>query len=194
MTRSCFGDIARLLTSMLLVLSLATPLQSTADAAAPSAVEPQPMAEAQPAATEAQPLQEIIEDYAESESHAGMGLLVAVVSVTFIFGGPVLILSLLITQHYRSQKRLAEFRRECVGKLIDAGKDVPEALLFFDDLGRDQSPGRDLSRGIKNVALGVGVGIFLGAVIDPQAGTFGLILVALGGAQLLSWKLTAKAA
>lgn len=179
-----FNTVAGLLISITLVFGLAIPIKSLAaqEAALPAAASASPPVE----------LNRVIQGYAGSQVSQGLGLLIPIVSVIIIFGGPVLIVSLLITQHYRSQKRLAEFRRESIGKLIDAGRDVPESLLYFDDLGKDKNPERDLSRGVKNIGLGVGIGVFLAAVSSLQAGTFGLILVSLGCAQLLSWKLTRK--
>ncbi|RZA04759.1 MAG: ABC transporter ATP-binding protein [Moraxellaceae bacterium] len=127
------------------------------------------------------------------ETEPATGAIVPVVALLLIFGGPVLILITLILQHYRSQKLKAEFRRECVGKLIDAGKDVPASLLFFDDLGADKTPEKTLNRGLNFLGLGIGITVFLWAVNGLQAGTFGLIFIGLGCAQLISWKLTHQA-
>lgn len=121
-----------------------------------------------------------------------IGVVAPVLAILLIFGGPIALAIILVLQHYRSQRCFGEIRRECINKLIDAGKDVPESLLFFDDPAN--SADKDLSRGLKNLGLGAGIAIFLTAINGPAAGTFGLILIGLGGAQLVSWKLSRKAA
>jgi hypothetical protein len=183
MNRNRFiNTIASLLVSITITLGLIAPMKSIAD-------ESQALS-----ATDVSPEEANLNTMIEGLTSGDLELLIPILAIIFVFGGPVVIVVTLVTQHFRSQKGLAEFRRECIGKLIDAGKDVPESLLYFDDLGKDRAPERDLSRGVKNIGLGIGIAIFLAAVSSLKVGTFGLILVGLGCAQLLSWKLTSKTA
>lgn len=138
-------------------------------------------------------VQKIVEQLEEHEGVLG-NVLVPVVAILGVFGGPVLVLVVLILMHHRSQRRLADHRRDVIGKLIDAGKDVPESLLNFDDLGAQIPPEKHLQRGLKNVGLGLGIGIFLWSVNGLQSGTVGLIFIGLGCAQILIWKLADKKA
>lgn len=178
MTRNRFiSTIAGLLVCFTITLGMILPMKSLADA---------PAAEM----SAQQGFNSVVQGLASGNAE----LLIPILAIVFVFGGPVIIVVTLVLQHYRSQKSLAEHRRECIAKLIDAGRDVPESLLYFDDLGQEKNPERDLSRGIKNIGLGVGIAIFLAAVSSLKASTFGLILVGLGCAQLLSWKLTRNAA
>ncbi|HEY6528036.1 MAG TPA: DUF6249 domain-containing protein [Cellvibrionaceae bacterium] len=182
------------LACLIICIFMTTPLLSRAEESpvtAAAAVSGSAHA-GQASSSDEQVLQRMIRELG-SEDDPSKDSTVPVVALLLIFGGPVLILITLILQHYRSQKLKAEFRRECVGKLIDAGKEVPASLLFFDDLGTDQTPAKTLNRGLNFLGLGIGITVFLWAVNGLQAGTFGLIFIGLGCAQLISWKLTHQA-
>jgi hypothetical protein len=177
----------RTITCFLCLLTLLMPLHGFAE----DTVTPKPPVALQLQTEEAKidRFNQAIEGLAQPfDAGFDAGLLIPILAILCIFGGPVIIVTLLVVRHYRAQERLIEFRRDSVGKLIDAGKDVPESLLFFDNPTNGSE--KDLSRGIKNIGLGLGIGIFFTAVIGITAGSVGLILVGLGSAQLLSWKLT----
>jgi|GEM_PF-2852440 len=133
-------------------------------------------------------VQQMIQSF--NPSDAADSNLVPVVAIVAVFGGPVCVLLVLILQHYRTQMRLADYRREAIAKLIDAGKDVPESLLFFQELTGPQQPHKNVQRGLVSVGFGLGIGIFLWAMNGLAAGTFGLIFVGIGAAQLIAWQLT----
>jgi Domain of unknown function (DUF6249) len=136
-----------------------------------------------------QALQGMIKGFTH-ESDVADNALIPLSAIFLIFGGPVILIITLAGFHYRTQQRLALYRRDTIAALIDAGKDVPESLLFFDDLGGKQTLEKTLHRGLKNIGLGLGLIVFLCAMYSLQAGTFGLIFIGLGLAQVLSWKLT----
>ncbi|HMU65699.1 MAG TPA: DUF6249 domain-containing protein [Cellvibrionaceae bacterium] len=138
-------------------------------------------------APEAQAVQQVINTLAPQETD---DTLVSLAGILGVFGGPVCVLIVLIVQHYRSQMRLADFRREAIGKLIDAGKDVPESLLFFQDLNGSNQPHKNLQRALVNIGFGLGVLVFLWAVHSLAAGTFGLIFIGIGAAQFITWHLS----
>lgn len=138
-------------------------------------------------AAETPAVQQVINSLAPQETN---DTLISLVGILSVFGGPVCVLIVLIVQHYRSQQRLAEFRREAIGKLIDAGKDVPESLLFFQDLNGTKQPHKNLQRGLVNLGFGAGLLVFLWAIHSLAAGTFGLIFIGIGAAQLITWQLT----
>lgn len=121
---------------------------------------------------------------------ADTSVIVPIIALLLVFGGPIFIVAMLLLKRYRSLQQAINFRRDCITKLIDAGKDIPETLFFPEDT--PTSAHKDLSLGIKNIGLGLGIAIFLTAVNGLAAGSFGLILVGLGSAQLLSWRLTRK--
>lgn len=138
-------------------------------------------------APEAQAVQQVINSFAPQEVDETLISLVGIISV---FGGPVCVLIVLILQHFRTQMRLADYRREAIGKLIDAGKDVPESLLFFQDLNGTNQPHKNLQRGLVNLGFGAGLLVFLWAIHSLAAGTFGLMFIGIGAAQLITWQIT----
>lgn len=141
-------------------------------------------------APESQTVQQVVNALAPQETNE---TLISIVGILGVFGGPVCVLIVLILQHYRNQMRLADFRREAIGKLIDAGKDVPESLLFFQDLNGSNQPHKNMQRGLVNIGFGLGVLVFLWAVHSLAAGTFGLIFIGIGAAQLITWHLSGRA-
>lgn len=177
---------------LIVCIFMFTPLLGMADEAAITAASTEGGSTALAEEAKRQDVQNMIRGFIP-ETEPATGAIVPVVALLLIFGGPVVILITLILQHFRTQKLKAEFRRECVGKLIDAGKDVPASLLFFDDLDADKTPQKTLTRGLNFLGLGIGITVFLWAVNGLQAGTFGLIFIGLGCAQLISWKLTHQA-
>lgn len=176
-------------------LFMAAPIMGQAEEHSPIPAAASASAPANPQAN-IDSVQKMVEGWVPQEDHGGVlgDVLVPIVAIIGVFGGPTLVLVLLILMHHRSQRRLAEHRREVISKLIDAGKDVPDSLLNFDDLGAPCPPEKHLQRGLKNVGLGLGIGIFLWATSGLSSGTVGLILIGLGSAQILIWRLADKKA
>lgn len=130
-------------------------------------------------------VQQMIDRFAPAEPTENT--VIPVVAFISVFGGPASVLIVLILQHYRAQMRLADYRREAIGKLIEAGRDVPENLLFFQELNAQQPPHKNLQRGLVNLGFGLGLVVFLWAMHSLAAGTFGLIFIGIGAAQLIAW-------
>lgn len=177
------------LACVVICLFMFLPLASHANDASEIASGPSSGISSADVKSENQSAQQLIQGFTQ-ESEAAENNLIPLTAILSVFVGPVILIIALAGFHYRTQQRLAQYRRETIASLIDAGKEVPESLLFFDDLGGKQPIEKTLHRGLKNIGLGLGLIVFLWAMHSLRAGTFGLIFIGLGLAQVLSWKLT----
>ncbi len=116
----------------------------------------------------------------------GLGLLIPLFTVIFIFGGPVLVIIAIAILHYRSKNRIAQIRAECTLRALETGQEIPSELTNID--GADK-PADNLRKGIKNIGLGAGLLLALTILIGIKVGALGFILIGIGAAQLLIWKL-----
>jgi Flp pilus assembly protein TadB len=91
-------------------------------------------------------------------------------------------------QHYRDKARRQQDINANIDKLLAAGRDIPVELLRGDE-PRSASDTGDLSKGIRNLFLGIGLLIFLTALVGFDIGAVGFILIALGCSQTLVWYL-----
>ena len=109
--------------------------------------------------------------------------LLPILGVIFTFGTPALIVALLL----RNNQRRARLLHETIGKMIDAGRDIPPDL--FDALNPEPSANVSLYRGI--ILCGAGLGLGLAALIMSSSALAALCLIAVsvGLAFLLIWKL-----
>ena len=89
------------------------------------------------------------------------GAVVPIVAIIAIFGMPVFII--LIALYFQNKNKQAKYK--LAEKALENGKDIPEGLF---DSKQEFMNGQ--SKGIKNIFLGVGLGIFLWAL----TGEFGL--------------------
>lgn len=117
-----------------------------------------------------------------------VALLIPIFAVIFIFGGPIFLLGFLMLQHYRDKARRQQDINANIDKLLAAGRDIPVELLRGDE-PRGASDTGDLSKGIRNLFLGIGLLIFLTALVGFDIGAVGFILIALGCSQTLVWYL-----
>jgi len=85
-----------------------------------------------------------------------------------------------------ARHRARQMRYELIRAALEKGQPLPPALL---DASAPQSPGSDLSRGVKLLALGVGLSAFLG-LMGKHAWPVGFILIFLGLGYLASHWLT----
>lgn len=104
-------------------------------------------------------------------------------AIVALFGTPVLIVGLVSINNYRRRKLL----HDNINKLIEQGRDLPPELLKHFENGPDKR--NDLDKGMKYIALGLGIGISLSILRDVSVGSLGLIPLFLGLAHLLIWKL-----
>lgn len=122
------------------------------------------------------------------EGDIGLALLIPLFAIVFIFGGPIFLLAFLLVLRYRSKARRQQEINNNIDKLLAAGRDIPVELLRGDEPKSAGETG-DLSRGIRNLFLGVGLLIFLTALVGFNIGAIGFIWIAFGCSQTLIWYL-----
>lgn len=122
------------------------------------------------------------------EEDIGLALLIPLFAIVFIFGGPIFLLAFLLVLRYRSKARRQQEINNNIDKLLAAGRDIPVELLRGDEPKSAGETG-DLSRGIRNLFLGIGLLIFLTALVGFDIGSVGFIWIAFGCSQTLIWYL-----
>ena len=123
-----------------------------------------------------------------NEASFNMALLIPILGVIFIFGGPVILLCYFISQHYSAKSKRQQAINLNIDKLLAAGRDIPIELLRGDEplTAGDSS---DLAKGLRNFFLGIGLLIFLTSLVGFSIGSVGFILIALGCSRMLIWYL-----
>lgn len=121
------------------------------------------------------------------------GILIPILAISLIFGGPVVLVIVLAILHYRAKARRERMQSDNIARLIEAGRDIPAELLRGDEPvgvnGQD-----NLRKGVKNIGVGTGLLIFLTLLIDIGIGAVGFIFIGLGVSQLVVWKLADRKA
>jgi hypothetical protein len=128
-------------------------------------------------------------------------LLIPIVAMLLLFGGPVLLVIILAILHYRSKARRQQNINANIDKLLAAGRDIPVELLmgeeaavvkrnFSGDLKDYRGNDVNMQKGVRNIGLGTGWLIFLTILCGIKIGAFGFVFIGLGISQLIIWKLS----
>ena len=130
------------------------------------------------------------DNYRKSEyvnDPAIVSAVIPVVAIVFVFGAPVVIVALVMWVNMKK----ARLQHETVAKLIESGQEIPPD--FFERLSPRPKPNINLNRGIILCATGLGLG--LASVLNSSAafGAIGLVLLFIGAALLLIWRLESRA-
>lgn len=125
-------------------------------------------------------------DLDDDHGMKGWVLLVPILGILAVFGTPVLIVYLIV----RASTRRRELMHENINKLLEQGKDVPPELLQA--FQRQASPETDLYRGIRLSLVGVAIIIALSMLSGFEVGSLGFIPLAIGLAQVITWKIQQK--
>ena len=106
--------------------------------------------------------------WGDGMDHYKSMVVISVTAIVFVFGLPVLLLFIIF--YYRYKNRKAKYR--LMEQALEKGQSLPAEFLQQLQKGEEQS---GLSKGIKNIFLGIGLFIFLWAL----TGEFGLACVGL---------------
>lgn len=128
-------------------------------------------------------------------------IVVPVVAMSLLFGGPVLLLIILAFFHYRAKAHRQQNINANIDKLLAAGRDIPVELLLGEEPATVrrtaqgevrvyQGVDENMRKGVRNIGLGVGWLIFLTIMFGIKIGAFGFILIGLGISQVIIWKLS----
>ena len=128
-------------------------------------------------------------------------LLIPIVAMSLLFGGPVLLVIILALLHYRAKARRQKNINANIDKLLAAGRDIPVELLLGEEataIKRNVSgdvtvyhgDDANMQKGVRNIGLGTGWLIFLTIMFGIKIGAFGFIFIGLGLSQVVIWKLS----
>lgn len=133
-------------------------------------------------------------------------LIIPIVAMILLFGGPVLLVIILAFLHYRAKARRQHNINANIDKLLAAGRDIPVELLLGEEAtavkrnvagevttvyhGADSN----MQKGFRNIGLGTGWLVFLTIAFGIKIGAFGFIFIGLGLSQVLIWKLSSPSA
>lgn len=117
-------------------------------------------------------------------------LIIPVVAILMVFGAPALAVILIALFVFRHRERRQQLLNERIQKFLEAGQPVPENLME-DAL---PSPVRNLNQGLVLLGAGIGLTVFLTLMTGFAIGSIGLILVGMGLAKILIWKLAERQA
>lgn len=115
-----------------------------------------------------------------------LALLIPILAILLIFGGPVAVIIAIAAFYYRSKTRRDEIRAETTLKALETGRELPKELQEEKSMDKAED---NLRKGVKNVGLGLGLVLGLSFLTGFEIGALGFILVGIGGAQLALWKL-----
>jgi len=130
-------------------------------------------------------------------------LLIPIVAMSLLFGGPVLLVMVLAFFYYRAKARRQQNINANIDKLLAAGRDIPVELLMGDDaplVKTGPSNGSAqvtyggveemMHKGVRNIGLGTGWLLFLTIMFGFKIGSFGFIFIGLGISQVVIWLLS----
>lgn len=136
-------------------------------------------------------IEERVEQVLNRQNHRSsidLSQLVPIVAITFSIGGPLFLLIFWISKRYQNRQLRQQSLNANIDKLLAAGRDIPVELLRGDDPKEaEQTGNRD--KGIRNIAIGVGILFFLTLFSGLSEGALGFIWIALGASQVLIWHL-----
>lgn len=116
-------------------------------------------------------------------------VIVPIVALLLLFGGPLILVIVLAVLHYRSKARRLQNINANIDKLLAAGRDIPIELLRGDEPYIPKDEG-NLHKGMRNIGLGVGWLAFLTLMFGLKLGAFGFVFIGLGLSQVIVWKLS----
>lgn len=131
-------------------------------------------------------------------------MIIPILAISLLFGGPVLLIIVLAILHYRNKARRQQNINANIDKLLAAGKDIPVELLLGEEPAAVrrtvngqvtvyQGADENMRKGVRNIGLGVGWLIFLTIMFGIKIGAFGFVLIGLGISQVIIWQLSGPA-
>jgi hypothetical protein len=140
-------------------------------------------------------------DHSEPNSLLNPDVIIPIVAMSLLFGGPVLLIMVLALLHYRAKSRRLKNTNMNIDKLLAAGRDIPLELLLGDEprVVKNTNEAGDviytrndesMRKGVRNIGLGVGWLVFLTIAFGIEVGSFGFILIGLGISQVVIWRLS----
>jgi hypothetical protein len=128
-------------------------------------------------------------DSSGDDEDLGALMAIPIVGIIFttLFGAPVMVVAAIMFFSYLKSRSL----HRTVRAMVEKGQEVPAALFAPPPAIRARS---DLRRGVVLMMVGLGLGVFFGAVNDWEGGVWslGVIPFVIGLGYLLVWKLEGR--
>lgn len=100
----------------------------------------------------------------QMENMTKAALIIPVLGIITIFGLPILIVALVL--YFRHKNKQAKYK--LAAEALAAGKEVPKEL-FEENLASPKHNNETLTKGIQNICLGLGLGVFLWLLTNVAA-------------------------
>lgn len=113
---------------------------------------------------------------------------IPIVGILMVFGAPALTVILVALFVFRHRERRQQLLNDRIQKFLESGQPVPENLLA--DSEPVATPERHLNQGLMCLGAGLGLTVFLTLMNGFAIGSLGLILIGIGLAKVLIWKLS----
>lgn len=117
--------------------------------------------------------------------HMTGGDAVPIIALLMVFGAPAVTIVLVALFVFRHRERRQQLLNERIQKFLENGQPVPENLMEESS----PTPARHLNQGLVLLGAGAGLTLFLTLMNGFAIGSLGLILVGVGLAKVLIWKL-----
>lgn len=102
--------------------------------------------------------------FKQMENMTKAALIIPVLGIITIFGLPILIVALVL--YFRHKNKQAKYK--LATEALAAGKEVPKEL-FEENLASPKHNNETLTKGIQNICLGLGLGVFLWLLTNVAA-------------------------
>ncbi len=122
---------------------------------------------------------EVHPDIDMSSNSSGEGI----IAIIAVFGLPLFLLIAIL--FYKHRKRMVKVA--LVKDYLDAGKDVPAEVLTAINGAEPDAPANSFQSGVRNIAMGAGLFLFLGLLIDWGLAAVALIPLFIGIGKLIVW-------
>ena len=140
-------------------------------------------------------------DHSSLEDFMSPDIIIPIVAMSLLFGGPVLLVIILAFLHYNAKARRQKNINLNIDKLLAAGRDIPLELLLGEEPGIVKNTNQSgdvvytrnddmMRKGVRNIGLGIGWLIFLTIMFNIKIGSFGFIIIGLGISQVVIWRLS----
>ncbi len=113
---------------------------------------------------------------------------IPIVGMLMVFGAPALTVILVALFVFRHRERRQQLLNDRIQKFLESGQPVPEKLMAEPE--PVATPERHLNQGLICLGAGVGLTVFLTLMNGFAIGSLGLILIGIGLAKVLIWRLS----
>jgi hypothetical protein len=149
------------------------------------------LADTVPAGVDPEQIANIVEQVAKSIGHLDsphdaerLALMIPILGILGIFFAPMVVVIVVVRLAYRYRENKEQRNHETIRQMIEKGMEIPPNISFGDAPETTASP---LSRGLKLVGIGLGLGVFFAVMGMGGLIGIGAIPLFIGLAYVLIW-------